>query len=109
MSSPIDLYQMLSSGIYGAGTIPFFFRYFSLFYFFTEAVSYQYWSDVSTIECVTGFPCLENGMEVLEKYGYGQAENTVLIDYACTLGWSLVFHIIGFFSLKRIVQKEGFY
>lgn len=109
VSSPIDLYQMLSSGIYGFGTIPFYLRYFSMFFFFIEAVSHQYWAGVETLECVANHPCVQSGMEVLEKYSYGQGENTVLFDYGCTFAWSVVFHIIGYLALKRIILKEGFY
>lgn len=109
ISMLFDLYQMLSSGIYGAGTIPQAMRYFSLFFFFTEAISYQYWADIDTIECVPGRPCLQNGLEVLHSYSYGQGENTVFFDYSYILGWCLVFHVIAYFSLKRVVLKEGFY
>lgn len=109
MSTPIDLFQMLSSGIYGAGTIPLFMRNFSLFYFFIEAVSYQYWADVPTLECLPDLPCVDSGMDVLKKYSYGQSDDTVLIDYGFSLGWAVIFHLIGFIALKRVILKEGFY
>ena len=109
VTSPIDLFQMLASGIYGAGTIPMFLRYTSIFFLFSEAISYQYWAGVDEIDCEPNIPCWQNGMEVLEKYSYGQSEQTVLVDYGIALGLSLVFHIIGFFSLRRAIRKEGFY
>lgn len=50
MSTPIDLYQMVVSGIYvNVASIPAYLKYFSLFYYFTEAVTFQYWSDVEKI------------------------------------------------------------
>lgn len=107
---PIDLYQMIVGGIYiNVGTLPVYFKYFSLFYYFSEAITHQYWAGIKSIECVPNLPCLTNGMEVLGKYSYGQTEDTVLFDYACALGWCLVFHIIGYWALKRVVLKEGFY
>lgn len=50
MSTPIDLFQMIVSGIYvNLGTIPSFLKYFSIFYYFSEAISYQFWVDVKNI------------------------------------------------------------
>lgn len=50
LSTPIDLFQMIVSGIYiNLGTIPPYLKYFSLFYFFNETISYQFWSDVQSI------------------------------------------------------------
>lgn len=110
MSTPIDLYQMIVGGIYiNVGTLPVYFKYFSLFFYFSEAITHQYWAGITDIECVPNLPCLENGMEVLGKYSYGQTQDTVFIDYGCSLLWCVLFHIIGYFALKRVVLKEGFY
>lgn len=41
---------MLVSGLYvNLATIPSYLKYFSLFYYFNEAVSYQYWIGVDKI------------------------------------------------------------
>lgn len=50
ISTPFDVYQMLVSGLYvNLATIPWYLKYFSLFYYFNEAVSYQYWIGVDKI------------------------------------------------------------
>lgn len=54
-------------------------------------------------------PCLRNGTEVLQKYSFRYSEDTVLIDYLFCFLWCLVFHVIGYLGLKRVVKKEGFY
>lgn len=131
ISTPIDLYQMLISGVYGnAFTVPLYLKYFSVFFLFNEVISYQYWTNVDNIgefeehliklrsyfdsfvsspECVPNLPCVKNGVEVLEKYAYGQVGETVLLNYSCALGLIVAFNLIGYFSLKRMVSKEGFY
>ncbi|XP_063700042.1 protein brown [Culicoides brevitarsis] len=111
LGPPVDLVFLILGGVYiNVGSISYM-KYFSMFFYANEAISYEYWKKIDTIACndIAEYPCLTNGTQVLEHLGLGNDSNTVLIDYVGLLGLATVLHLVGFFGIRRIIRKQGFY
>ncbi|KAJ6640947.1 Protein brown, partial [Pseudolycoriella hygida] len=111
LSPPIDLFMFLISGFYIKLKLLWFLQYMSLFFFCMEALSIQIWSRISVIDCNSTVYeyCFNNGTEVLEMLSYNTDIKWVWIDYCGLLGIATVMHLIGYISVRRMVNKSGYY
>ncbi|KAM0725944.1 Protein scarlet [Formica fusca] len=102
---PFDLLFLLTAGVfYNLRTLPSYlgyFKYVSVFYYATEAVSIIYWSGIKNIDCPVNrdLPCLSNGTEVLSKYGYN--EGNFWWDMTGLLLLTILMNVIVYFGIKR--------
>ncbi|XP_065345622.1 protein white-like isoform X1 [Cloeon dipterum] len=114
LSVPIDLVTIAFSGLFlRLSSLPAYLswlKYLSQFYFSNEAVSILQWQQVSGIECwddIPGAPCLHNGDEVLQNYGFDPAN--LPLDF---LGLSSIYcitHLIGFLSILIRSKAQAIY
>ncbi|XP_012235630.1 protein scarlet [Linepithema humile] len=102
---PLDLLFLLTAGMfYNLRTLPSYlayFKYSSIFYYATEAVSIIYWSGIKDIACSDNYtlPCILNGTEVLSEYGYN--EGNFWWDMIGLLLLTLLMNVAGYFGTKR--------
>lgn len=102
---PFDLLLLLMAGMfYNLRTLPnylAYFKYTSIFYYATEAISIIHWSEIKDIDCPVNrdLPCLSNGTEVLSEYGY--KEGNFWWDMTGLLLLTLLMNIAGYFGTKR--------
>ncbi|GAB1869177.1 Protein scarlet [Camponotus japonicus] len=102
---PLDLLLLLMAGVfYNLRTLPSYlayFKYISMFYYSTEALSIIHWSKVKNIDCPINrdLPCLSNGTEVLAEYGY--IEGNFWWDMAGLLLLIILMNVVGYFGTKR--------
>ncbi|XP_055374188.1 protein brown [Condylostylus longicornis] len=111
MAAPFDLVFLVFGGIYyNVNAVPLM-KYISLFYFANEGLLYDYWSDVTDIDCPiqSSMPCVRNGTDVIIKYAFSTSPLTLIIDYFGLLALAIVFHAIAFFNVNRYVKKFGYY
>ncbi|KYQ53958.1 Protein scarlet [Trachymyrmex zeteki] len=102
---PLDLLFLLTAGtFYNLRTLPSYlayFKYSSIFYYATEAISIVHWSGIEDIECPTNrdLPCLSNGTEILSEYGYN--EGNFWWDMIGLLLLTILMNIIAYLGTKR--------
>lgn len=56
-----------------------------------------------------GAYCLTNGDEVLTSMDYGTTYATLWLDFAGLIGCALAMSVIGFWGVRRMVNRTGFY
>ncbi|KAG5328000.1 SCRT protein, partial [Acromyrmex charruanus] len=101
----LDLLFLLTAGtFYNLRTLPSYlayFKYTSIFYYATEAISIVHWSGIEDIDCPTNrnLPCLSNGTEVLSEYGYN--EENFWWDMIGLLLLTILMNIIAYLGTKR--------
>ncbi|EFN69860.1 Protein scarlet [Camponotus floridanus] len=102
---PLDLLLLLMAGVfYNLRTLPIYltyFKYMSMFYYSTEALSIIHWSKIKNIDCPINrdLPCLSNGTEVLTEYGYN--EGNFWWDMVGLLLLIILMNVVGYFGTKR--------
>ncbi|KAL6423725.1 hypothetical protein ACFW04_010306 [Cataglyphis niger] len=102
---PLDLLLLLTAGVfYNLRTLPSYlgyFKYMSIFYYATEAVSIIHWSGIKSIDCPVNrdLPCLSNGTEVLSEYGYN--DGNFWWDITGLLLLTILMNIVVYFGIKR--------
>ncbi|XP_011166210.2 protein brown [Solenopsis invicta] len=102
---PLDLLFLLTAGtFYNLRTLPSYlayFKYSSIFYYSTEAISIVHWSGIDDIDCPAnrGSPCLSNGTEVLSEYGYN--EENFWWDMTGLLLLTILMNIIAYLGTRR--------
>ncbi|KAG5310284.1 SCRT protein, partial [Acromyrmex insinuator] len=100
-----DLLFLLTAGtFYNLRTLPSYlayFKYTSIFYYATEAISIVHWSGIEDIDCPTNrnLSCLSNGTEVLSEYGYN--EENFWRDIIGLLLLTILMNIIAYLGTKR--------
>ncbi|XP_076174262.1 brown isoform X2 [Ptiloglossa arizonensis] len=84
-------------------------KYLSQFYYGLEAVSLTQWLLIDRINCSsnTEEPCISNGLDVLEKYGY--LPNHYSMDIVGLLAIYFVSHLGGFLMIWHRSHKEPIY
>ncbi|KYN19712.1 PREDICTED: protein brown-like [Trachymyrmex cornetzi] len=101
----IDLLFILMAGtFYNLRTLPSYlayFKYSSIFYYATEAISIVHWSGIEDIDCPTNrnLSCLSNGTEVLSEYGYN--EGNFWWDMIGLLLLTILMNITAYLGTKR--------
>lgn len=131
LAPPFDVLFCLLAGVYVRWDLMWYVKYFSLFFYSNEAISVLMWRDVQTLgKCVIymtiknpliinyavdcadstdGF-CLKNGKEVLESLDYGTGSYlTILFDVFGMMLVAAVMHLIGYFGVRRMVTRAGYY
>ncbi|XP_071634401.1 protein brown [Temnothorax longispinosus] len=102
---PLDMLFLLMAGtFYNLRTLPSYlayFKYSSMFYYATEAISIVHWSEIENIDCPAsrGLPCLSNGTEVLSEYGYN--ENNFWWDMIGLLLLTILMNITAYLGTRR--------
>ncbi|XP_059480900.1 protein scarlet-like [Neocloeon triangulifer] len=114
LSVPIDLVTISFSGLFlRLSSLPIYLswlKYLSQFYFSNEAVSILQWQQVTDLECwddIPGAPCLHNGEEVLENYGF--STSNLSLDL---LGLSAIYcvsHLVGFLAIVKRSKAQAIY
>jgi hypothetical protein len=110
---PIDLISLLMAGIfYNIRVLPAsvaWMKYLSQFYYSNEALAVVHWQDVEHIRCPnnTNLPCLENGQQVLDEYGYS-TEN-LPGDLVALSVFYIVLHFVGFLGVWRRSKRIAAY
>ncbi|XP_043486413.1 protein scarlet-like [Polistes fuscatus] len=113
ISVPIDFISLMFSGIFLhlGHLLPSisWMRYLSIFYYGLEAISLKQWIQFDHIDCLPDpeAPCISNGLEVLDKYGYILGH--YYVDLLGLLIIFLVCHSISFLVLRYRSQKEPVY
>ncbi|XP_069704164.1 protein scarlet-like isoform X2 [Periplaneta americana] len=110
---PIDLISLIMAGIfYNIRALPasiIWLKYLSQFYYSNEALAVLHWQEVGQIRCSndTSLPCLENGQEILDEYGF-ETEN-LFKDLTALAIFYIVLHFVGFLSVWRRSKKSAAY
>ncbi|GFG34519.1 hypothetical protein Cfor_11530 [Coptotermes formosanus] len=117
---PIDLISLLMAGIfYNVRVLPAsvaWMKYLSQFYYSNEALAVVHWQEVEHIpdgRLVTGcpnntnLPCLENGQQVLDEYGFS-TENLPR-DLVALAVFYIVLHFVGFLGVWRRSKRIAAY
>ncbi|KAJ4440446.1 hypothetical protein ANN_08587, partial [Periplaneta americana] len=113
VSVPIDLISLIMAGIfYNIRALPasiIWLKYLSQFYYSNEALAVLHWQEVGQIRCSndTSLPCLENGQEILDEYGF-ETEN-LFKDLTALAIFYIVLHFVGFLSVWRRSKKSAAY
>ncbi|PSN44293.1 hypothetical protein C0J52_12954 [Blattella germanica] len=113
VSVPLDLISLIMAGIfYNVRVLPASIRclkYVSQFYYSNEALAVVHWQNVLNIQCPnsTDLPCLENGQQVLDEYGF-EADNLTR-DLAVLAGFFVGLHFIGFLGVLKRSRKFAAY
>ncbi|KDR23584.1 protein scarlet-like isoform X2 [Zootermopsis nevadensis] len=110
---PIDLISFIMAGIfYNVRALPAsitWMKYLSQFYYSNEALAVVHWQEVDYIMCRnnTNLPCLENGQQVLDEYGFN-TEN-LFRDLVVLAVFYIVLHFIGFLGVWRRSKRKAAY
>ncbi|XP_071440785.1 protein scarlet-like isoform X2 [Hetaerina americana] len=113
VSVPVDLICIAFSGIYiQLSTVPSYLnwiKYISQFYYANEAISIFQWRLVDNIQCSDNpdMPCIRNGDEVLENYGF--SEENLPIDILGLVLIYIISHIVGFTCFYRRSKNQAAY
>ncbi|XP_037927122.1 protein brown isoform X1 [Hermetia illucens] len=106
-----DLVFLLFGGYYlNLSSIPIL-KYFSLFFYCYEALSFDYWHGIQVLDCSTKaeFQCLQNGDEVLRNFSLRTIPQTELLDYVGLIMISLLMNSLALICVARYVRKVGYY
>ncbi|XP_033606490.1 protein scarlet-like [Cryptotermes secundus] len=110
---PIDLISLIMAGIfYNVRVLPasvIWLKYLSQFYYSNEALAVVHWQKVDYIRCPnnTNLPCLENGQQVLDEYGFN-TEN-LWRDLITLAVFYITLHFVGFLGVWRRSKKRAVY
>lgn len=106
-SVPFDLIGTMFSGIYlnldSVKPAYSWLRYISAFYYGIESISILQWESIETINCVNvpGMPCIQNGPEVLKRFGYDESH---FWRNCCCL--TLMYFIAHFVAYVMVVKRS---
>lgn len=113
MAPPFDVFLCLAAGVYIRLKELWFLKYVSPFFYANEAVMVVVWKSIGHLDCSTtaadGAHCLADGAEVLRSLDYGTSYNTIWLDFAGLIGCAIGMNLIGFFGVRRMVNRMGFY
>ncbi|XP_075168391.1 brown [Haematobia irritans] len=110
-AAPFDLLFLIFGGAYyNVDSIPLL-KYISLFFYSNESLMYSFWIDVEGIECpkTQGHPCIQNGLEVLNRGSFRTADDTFWMDCLGLVFVAILFHILAFCFIKKYIRRSGYY
>lgn len=53
--------------------------------------------------------CFRNGTEILETYSYNTRVSDIWKDFLGLLILAVVFHVLAYLGIRRLVRKAGYY
>ncbi|XP_049811851.1 protein scarlet-like [Schistocerca nitens] len=109
----IDLLSMLMAGIFNnLRALPkriAWLKYLSQFYYCNELLASLFWKHVDHISCPNNpdLPCLHNGEEVLDQYGFNP--HNTMTDIIVLFAFFVLLSMIGFIQIWRRSRKYSIY
>uniref|UniRef100_A0A6M2E1R1 Putative product n=1 Tax=Xenopsylla cheopis TaxID=163159 RepID=A0A6M2E1R1_XENCH len=129
VAAPLDLLLLLLSGMFLAlPSLPrplMYLRYLSAFYYCNDAFAVIHWAQVQNITCPLDddLPCLHNGTEVLQRFGFttppqnwisapadvGSLLQLISNDLLGLFILAAIMHVGAYVGLRKQANKEAAY